>query len=347
MAGAALAAGPLLASCSKESNQLVFQNWTNYIDPAILTSFRDQTGINVSYQTYVSNDELARRLVLASAPRRGGRGGTSYDLIVPSENFVRQFLEQDRLQEIDAGSLSNIGNLQPEFRHEGFDPGNRYTIPWATGTTGIGYDTTALDKPPDWSIFLDETYKGKMTILDEVRDAYGAALFSLGKDANTTSPADINAATDQLIKMKAVIKAFDSAGYIDGLANGTLVAAHAYSGDLLQAKAKNPKLDFVLPDAGALRWVDSLAVPVDAPSEDAAAKFMNFYLEAEISAKNSNFIQYDTANQAAVPMLDPAVKDNPIIFPPPDVLDRLSFTVDLGPDTEKLYAEGWKQVQGA
>lgn len=347
LAGAAFAAGPVLAACSKDTNQLVFQNWTDYIDPAILTAFRSQTGISVSYQTYVSNDELARRLVLASAPRRGGRGGTSFDLIVPSENFVRQFVEQGRLQEIDAGALSNIGNLQPAFRHEGFDEGNRYTIPWATGTTGIGYDTSVFDRPPDYSVFLDERYQGKMTMLDEERDAYGAALFSLGKDPNTTVPSEIDAATDQLIKMKGVIKAFDSSGYIDGLANGSLVAAHAYSGDLLQAKARNPKLDFVLPEAGALRWVDSLAVPVDAASEDNAKTFMDFYLQAEISAQNSNFIKYDTANQAAVPMLDPAVKDDPVIFPPPDVLDRLSFTVDLGPDIEKLYADGWKRVQGA
>lgn len=347
-AGAAFALAPILAACTQESNQLAFQNWTDYIAPSVLQDFTSQTGIIVSYQTYVSNDELAKRLLLASAPRRGGRTGTTFDLIVPSENFVRQFLELDLLQPIDADtSLSNIGNLAPQFRDEGFDPGNQYTIPWATGTTGIGYDTTAFNAPPDWSVFLDEQYQGKMTLLDEIRDAYGAALFSLGLDANTTSSSEIDQGTEQLIKMKAVIKAFDSATYMDGLANGDLVAAHAYSGDLLQAKAENPKLDFVLPEAGALRWVDSLAVPKDAPDKDNALTFMDFYLEAEVSAKNANVIQYDTGNQAATPFLDPAVKDNPVIFPPADVLDRLSFTAALGPDAEKLYAEGWARVQDA
>jgi putrescine transport system substrate-binding protein len=285
-------------------------------------------------------------LLLADAARRRGRASHTFDLIVPSDNFVRQFREQGLLQPIDTSKLTNIGNLAPAFRNEGFDPGNRYTIPWATGTTGIGYDTSVFSTPPDYSVFLDPKHKGKMTMLDETRDAYGASLFSLGKDPNTTSQADIDAATNQLIKMKTVIKGFDSTDYIQGLASGELVAAHAYNGDLLQAKESNPKLAFVLPAAGALRWVDSLAVPVDAPGVEDALTFMNYYLEAAISAKNSDFIQYDTANEAAQPLLSPAVRNNTVIFPTAAELARLEFTVDLGGD-ERLYAEGWKKVQQA
>ncbi len=267
--------------------------------------------------------------------------------MVPSENFVRAFRERALLQEIDAGDkLENIGNLRPEFRKGGVDPGNRYTIPWATGTTGIGYDATVITEPPDWTVFLDERFKGRMTILAEIRDAFAAALLSLGKDPNTTSPADIDAATGQLIKMKAVIRGFDSATYLEGLANGELVAAHAYSGDLLQAKERNPKLQFVLPAQGAMRWVDSLAVPTDAPHTDNALAFMDFYLRPDVSARVSNFIRYYTANGAATDLLDPSVRNDPVIFPPPEVLDRLSFTVDLG-EHERLYTEAWKKVQAA
>ncbi len=351
-AGLAVAAAPLLAACSEHSIEgsdvLTFENWTNYIDPAVLTAFKAQSGISVAYNTYVSNDELARTLNLANVPRRGGREGHTFDLMVPSDNFVRSFVQQDLLEKIDAGTkLKNIGNLQPEFRKEGFDPGNVYTIPWATGTTGIGYDTSVFSSPPDWTVFLDDRYKGKMTMLAEIRDAFGASLLSLDKDPNATSSADIDAATQQLIKMKAVILAFDSTNYIDELAKGTLVAAHAYSGDLLQAKESNPKLDFVLPSQGALRWVDSLAVPVHAPNPDNSLTFMDFYLEPAVSAQVSNFIQYDTANAAAVSLLDAAVRDDPVIFPPADVLSRLSFTADLGSDVDKLYADGWSTVQGA
>jgi spermidine/putrescine-binding protein len=352
LVGVAAIAAPVLAACNDEmiegNDTLSFENWTNYIDPAILTAFRTQSGISTTYTTYTSNDDLTTRLLLADTPRRGGREGHTFDLMVPSENFVRKFIEQDLLETIDGSkNLKNIGNLQPEFRQEGFDPGNTYTIPWATGTTGIGYDSSVFSTPPDWTVFLDKKYQGHMTVLDEERDAYGAALLSLGKDPNATSAADIDAATQQLIAMKAVIRGFDSATYIEGLASGDLVAAHAYSGDLLQAKESNPKLEFVLPDQGALRWVDSLAVPVHAPQFDNAIAFMDFYLQGDISAQVANYVRYDTGNAAAVPLLDPDVANDPVIFPPQDVLDRLSFTADLGPDVEKLYADGWSQVQGA
>jgi len=344
MAGAAAVFAPALAACSTSSKQLTFQNWTNYIAPDLLKGFQTQTGIAVSYETYVSNDQLASRLLLANSARRGGRSSRTFDLMVPSDNFVRQFREQGLVEAIDPSDLTNLGNLDPAFRHEGFDPDNRYTVPWATGTTGIGYDTTVFSTPPDYTVFLDDRYRGKMTMLDEVRDAYGAALFSLGFSPNTTSAAEINAATNQLIRMKKVIKGFDSTNYLQGLASGELVAAHAYNGDLLQAKETNPKLAFVLPAAGALRWVDSLAVPVHAPSPANAVTFMNYYLQAKVSASNSNFIRYDTGNQAALPLLDPAVRDNPVIFPPAAELAKLQFTVDLGGD-ERLYTEGWRKVQ--
>jgi len=343
VAGAALLAAPLLEACSRGQQQLLFQNWTDYIDPSILVTFQQQEGITASYQTYVSNDELQRRLVSATAGRRRGRTGVTFDLMVPSENFVRRFHELGLLEPVNAGTLSNIGNLDPAFRTQGFDPGNTYTIPWATGTTGIGYDRTVVKEPPDWTVFGDDRYKGRMTVLDEERDAFGAALLSLGLDPNTTSQQEIDAARDQLLKWKGVIKGFDS-DYQSALADGTIVLAHAYSGDVLQAKATNPDLEFVLPKQGGLRWVDSLAVPVDASHLDSARTFMNFYLQPEISAANANAIRYDTANKAAVPLLDPDVRNDPVIFPPPDVLARLSFTADLGPDIEALYAKAWAQV---
>jgi putrescine transport system substrate-binding protein len=347
IAGLGAAAAPLLAACSREAKRLAFLNWTNYIDPNTISRFENENGIDVTYQTYVSNDELERILIQATRPRRGGRTGASFDLMVPSDDFVRLFKDLSLLEEIDTAKLQNIGNLSPAFRNEGFDPGNRHTIPWATGTTGIGYDATILTEPPDWNVFLETRFAGKMTILAEMRDAFAAGLFSLGLDPNTTSQADIDAARDRLIEMKAVIRGFDSTSYLDDLANGSLVAAQAYSGDLLQAKARNPKLGFVIPSAGGGRWVDSLAVPVDAPQPDHALTFMDFYLRPEISAEVGNFIQYDTGNAAAFDLLDATIQANPVIFPPPDVLDRVVFTADLGSEVEARYAADWKQVQAA
>jgi spermidine/putrescine-binding protein len=259
---------------------------------------------------------------------------------------VQRFRRLDLIQELDLDALGNLGNLRPEFREASFDPGNRFTVPWATGTTGIGYDATLLPEPPSYDIFLSQEFAGRMTILEEIRDAFGLALFSLGLDPNTRSAADVDAAADRLIELKGVIRGFDSTRYLEDLASGDLVVAHAYSSDLLLAKEQNPNLEFVLPEAGALRWVDLLAVPADAPHADNAHRFIDFYLQPEVSAEVMTEVQVDTGNLAALDLAEPAVLQNPVIFPPANVLGRLAFTADLG-DDEKLYTDAWERVQSA
>ena len=345
--GAVAWLAPLLAACSNGSEKrLVFLNWQDYIDPTILTDFTGRTGLPVTYETYASNDELARRLRLASVGRRRGREGSSFDLIVPSDNLLRRLHEADMLQTLDTSAVTNLDNLDPAFRKEPFDPGNRFSVPWATGTTGIGYDSRVFSAAPDWTVFLDQTYAGKMTILDEMRDAFALALFSQGQDPNTRDPGAIDAAADQLIAMEQAGAAFDSATYLDRLANGDLTVAHAYSTDLLQARERNPNLAYVVPEQGGLRWIDSLCIPDGAPDPDAANRFANYYLEPEVSATNAVANKVDTGNAAAREFIPQEILEDPAVFPPQDVLARLVFTEDLGED-EKLYEEAWGRVKTA
>jgi spermidine/putrescine transport system substrate-binding protein len=344
VAGAAVWLAPLLASCSDPSDsRLVFLNWQDYIDPTILDDFSDETGLGVTYETYASNDELKRRLVLAAAARRRGRQGTTFDLIVPSENLLTELRSVDGLQELDTSIVVGTGNLAEEFRREPFDPGNRFSVPWATGTTGIGYDRTVFDEPPDWNVFLDPS-RGAMTILDETRDAFGAALFALGEDPNTTDPATIDAAAEFLIEAKAVIAGFDSATYSDRLASGELVCAEAYSSDVKLGQRENPDLGFVIPAQGGLRWIDSLCVPVEAANAEGANRFIEFYLQPEISATNAVASQVDTGNEAAKEFIPLDVLDDPVIFPPAETLVTLRFTEDLG-EANGLYDEAWARVK--
>ncbi len=346
---AVLASGPLLAACSGvgDADRLSFLNWQDYIAPGTIPRFERETGLDVTYQTYASNDELEGLMIQAQRPRRGGRTGTTYDLIVPSDNFVRRFRRLELLEELDRSELGNLMNLRPELTESGFDPGNRYTVPWATGTTGIAYDSVTFAEPPGWEVFLDPRYTGQMTLLEEIRDAFAAGLFSLGLDPNTTSAEEIDRAADRLIEMKGVIRGFDSVTYVDGLALGELVAAEAYSSDFLQAQELNPDLAYTIPDEGGLRWVDSMAVPADAPHDGNGERFMNFYLERDVAAEVANVVRVDTGNAAAEELLDASLLEDPVIFPPPEVLALVSFTADLGEEVEALYREAWARVQSA
>lgn len=344
--GASLWLAPLLAACSDPSaDKLVFLNWQDYIDPALLDDFADESGLAVTYETYSSNDELSDRLVLAEASRRRGRESETFDLIVPSDNLLTALRARDALLELDTGIVTSLGNLAREFRQEPFDPGNRVSVPWASGTTGIGYDTTVFDEPPGWEVFQDTSVSGAMTMLAESRDAYAAALFALGEDPNTTDPAVVDAATAWLVDASSVIAGFDSATYLDRLADGEVVCAHAYSSDVLLARERNADLAYTVPEEGGLRWIDSLCIPVDAANPDGANRFIEFYLGPQVSAANAVAAQVDTGNEAAREFIPQDVLDDPVIFPPAAEAERLVFVEDLG-EANELYAAGWDTVPG-
>jgi spermidine/putrescine transport system substrate-binding protein len=345
--GVLVGAAPLLSACTdpEDVDRLSFLNWTDYIAPRTLQNFENDTGVSVTYETYTSNDELRRRLEQAGRIRRGGRSGSTFDLIVPSDNFVREFRDDDLIQELDHDRIANLENIEAEFRDQSYDPGNRYSVPWATGTTGIAYNTEEFDEPPGYDVFLDPAVRNRATMLDETRDAYAAALFSLGLDPNTRRAGEVERATDRLLDMKGVITGFESGDYWERLAAGDTVVAQAYSSDFQLARERSRNLAFTLPDAGALRWVDSLAIPTDAPRRAAAEEFIGYYLRPEVSAAVSRYVQVDTANAPARALLPAQLLEDPVVFPSGDVLDRLVFTQFLG-DDEELYADGWDEVRG-
>jgi spermidine/putrescine-binding protein len=344
---AASASGTLaqfLTACDRsEPLKLSFLNWQDYIGDATLRDFEAATNIAVSYQTYPSNDRLEWLLNTGASVRRGGRRGESYDLCVPSNDVIPKFYRAGLLQDLDLGKLTGLENLRADVLNLPFDPENKFTIPWATGTTGIAYDSAVFVVPPDWTVFLDAQHAGKMTILDDSHDAIAMALLSLEKDPNSTDEADINAAADQLIVMGKQA-AFNSETYLRELAAGNLVAAQAFSSDFVIAKDQNPGLEFVLPVQGATRWIDSLVIPARAPRPGRAHEFMSFFLDGENAAGVSAGAKVDTGNAAAYDLLPSDVRNNPVIFPPSDVLAKLPFLNDLG-DAQTRYDAAWQRVK--
>lgn len=349
LSGAAvLGLSTVLPACSTTSESRVsFLNWQDYIDPTLLTDFTAKSGLTVGYETYASNDALFERLIAAGVTRKGGRKTTTFDLIVPSENLFRRLRNADALQTLDSTVVTEalLGSLLPQMRSLPADPGNRYSVPWAIGMTGIGYDTSVFPEPPAWDVFLDAAHAGKMSLLDERREAFAAALFSLGQSPNATDAATITAAKDQLGKMKANVS-FNSETYLDDLASGKLVAAQAFNTDVLQARRKNPKLAFVVPKAGGTRWVDLLCIPADAPNSAGANKLIAFYLDPKVSAANATYNLVATGNLAARAFVPKEVLDDPAVYPSDEVAKTLVFLEDLG-ESEALYDTAWEALKKA
>ncbi len=321
-----------------------FLNWQDYIDPEILTRFTDKTDLEVGYETYESNDELERRLTAASVTRKGGRKTTSFDLIVPSDHLFSRLRGGNALQKLDSAIVTGalLGGLDPRLRDQATDPGNDYSIPWATGTTGIGYDTTVFPEPPTWEVFADATYAGKMSLLNETREAFAAALFTLGEDPNTTDPTVIDEA-ERTLGAWLDNAELNAATYLEDLAEGRLVVAQGFNTDVLQAAQRNPDLAFTIPAAGGTVWTDLLCIPADAPNPDGANELVAFYLDPEISAMNAARNQVATGNVAAQKLLDPSLLANPAIYPPASVQATLATLRNLG-DAEDLYDSAWQRL---
>jgi spermidine/putrescine transport system substrate-binding protein len=335
--GGSASTTPPTFSNKPEAKVLNFYNWTDYIADDTIPNFQKETGIKVTYDNYSSNDDLFSKMKL---------GSSGFDLIVPTDAFVVKMKHADLLQALDLSLIPNVKNLDPRFRNAAYDPGNQYSIPWQWGTTGIGFDKTKVGgSVTDWDAFQLPAVAGKSSYLDEARDAFAMALFALKKDPNTLDSSALDDAQKYLIDLKKKVKSITS-DYQDPLKSGELLLCQAYSGDVFTIQVDNKKIDYVIPTSGAFSWVDSMCIPKGAPHPKNAEMFMNYILEPKVGAALTNFVNYGSPNKAAEPFINKDIRDNPLIYPPADVLAKLPFQKDLG-EAEIAYADRWDKVKTA
>jgi putrescine transport system substrate-binding protein len=308
-------------------------NWSDYIEPTVLEAFTKETGIEVNYEVMDSNELLETKLLA---------GRTGYDVVVPSASFLARQIKAGIYQKLDKSKLTNLKNLDPDItkKLEVFDPGNEHAVNYMWGTSGVAYNEEAIkaampDAPVDsFAMFWDPKVISKfakcgVSVLDAPSEVVGTVLIYLGRDANSEKPEDLAAAEKVLLSVRPYIRTINSAPYIEQLANGEVCLVLGWSGDVLQAKsraeeAKKPfTIKYNIPKEGAVMFFDNMAIPADASHVKNAHIFIDYMLRAEVAAKNSNFISFANSNAASWPMVDPAVKDNPGIFPTADVMPKL------------------------
>jgi len=343
-------------AANAQNKQLNIYNWAEYTAQDTIPGFERQTDIRVQYDTYDSNDTLQARLLT---------GNSGYDIVVPSTHYAARQLQAGMFQKLDKSMIPNWSNLDPDIMAllTSVDPNNEYLVPWGYGTNALGFNVTRAKqilgddaKLNDWSILFDPE-KAKqfqscgISVLDEAAQVFPAVLHYMGKDPNSSDPADYRAAMEVLKQIRPYIRQFSSSGYIDELASGDLCLVYAFSGDVLIAadraqQANRPyEIDFFLPDDGAPAWFDTMAVPADAPNPQAAFMFINYFNEAEVSAAITNDMFYPNANKAARDFVIPAVANNPAIYPPPEVASKL-FVIEAQPlDIQRLQTRLWSELK--
>ena len=318
---------------ASEAKVVHVYNWSDYIDPAVLEKFTAETGIEVRYDVFDSNEVLETKLLT---------GHSGYDVVVPSAYFLERQIKAGVFRPLDRSKLPNLANIDPEIARfaAAHDPGNEHSVVYMWGTTGIGYDAGKVKAiMPDaavdsWAFVFDPQVISRfkdcgVSVLDDPTDMVATMLLWLGKDPNSENEADLKLAEEKLLAIRPYIRTIHSSQYIDDLANGEVCVVVGYSGDVLQAAdrakeaGKTHEIAYSIPREGALMWFDTLAIPADAPHPDTALVLIDYLMRPDVAAANSNFVYYASANQAAIPLLEPELRDDPSIYPPPDVKSRL------------------------
>jgi spermidine/putrescine transport system substrate-binding protein len=324
------------ASAAETAPVLKVYNWDTYIDPEILTSFEEKFGVTVDYLIYDNDGDMVEELQA---------GNTSYDLVVPSDFNVSILRSEGLLAPLDKTTIPNARNLDPTFVSPVFDPGNRYCMPYQWGTVGIGYNLAATGREiTSWADFFDPAFAGRVAMLDDQRTTLGVALLILGYSPNTTNPQYIAEATDFLVSQAGQVGAYTGDDAQDLLNLGEFDMVVEWSGDIFQLMEKNEDIRYVIPEEGSLIWTDNMCIPATAPHKALAEQFINYILEPEIGAQLSNYTQYGTPNATSLPYIDQELLNDPAIYPPASVRERLFFQVDVSLAATQLYDQAWTEI---
>jgi spermidine/putrescine transport system substrate-binding protein len=338
-ASAAATEAPASAAATeapKSEGELNVLAWAGEVPDSTVAAFEKATGVKVTLDTFDSNESMIAKLA---------GGATGYDVVEPSQYAVQIAAKQGLIVELDQARLPSIGNLGKAFRENSYDTGNKYSLPYIWGTTGFAYnDQCVTTAPTSWKVLFEDTYKGKMYMLDNMLAAYIAGLQVNGFGANSTDPAEIEKATQTLIDQRPLLAGYNSTNFADLLGSGDACVAEAWSGSVAQVASTNAHVHFVLPDEGGTMWVDGYSIVKDAPHPNAAYQWLEYNLQPDVAANVVKEGGTASAVEAANSLIDPAILGNSAIYPSADKLQNADFILDTG-DATKLYQDGWTKVK--
>lgn len=331
---------PFGAGHAREPRKIVVYNWTEYIPENAIEAFTQKTGIEVDYQTYTSNEEMYARVK--------SQKGEGIDIIVPSTYYISRMQKEGLLQALDLRRIYNFNQLDPTLLNRPFDPGNKFSLPYLWGSTGIAVNAEKIDPQgiSSWSDLWDKQWAGQVMLTDDVREVFHIALALSGYSTNTQDRYELNSAFRRLKELMPRISTIegDSPGkaYLIGKADIGMI----WSGEAVQAKAENYAIEYIYPKEGAVLWMDSFAIPIGSKKVYEAHQFIDFMLDIETAADSVEELGYATANVMARGNLPEAVRDNPIIFPDTELVAQGEFQEDLDKETTQLLGNYWQYLRG-
>ncbi len=335
-----------LEGCAPKKKSINFYNWDTYIGKTTLADFETQTGVGVKMSIFATNDELFAKMKT---------GNSGYDVIVPSNDFVTRLSQADLLLPLDHAQLPNLKNIDPAFLNPAYDPGRKFSVPYTWLVLGIGYRKSKMKDmgngnmvPDSWKWVMDsDLYKGKIALLSEAGDMVRLAAKYLGHSVNGVTPEMVNQIEQMLTKQKPNILKFHNDDGQDLLVAGDVDIVVEYNGDIAQVMAedKNHDLDFVIPKEGSQINSDTWCIPKDAPNPVEAHAFLNYMMDAKVGAEIYKTIMYPAPNAAAKALMPDSYRNNPVIFPPADIMAKCEYAAFEGAEKAQLFEEAMTRVK--
>ncbi|MGR3495445.1 polyamine ABC transporter substrate-binding protein [Citreimonas sp.] len=345
-----------LAAGAASAQEVRVYNWSDYIDEELLTKFEEETGIDLIYDVFDSNEVLETKMLA---------GGSGYDVVVPTGTFLQRQIQAGAFQPLDKSQLPNLDNMWDtiEERTAVYDPGNEYSINYMWGTTGIGADVNKVtdilgeDAPLDSLdlIFdpenMEQLAECGVMFLDAPTEMIPAALTYAGLDPDRKDEEALAAAEEVLMAVRPYVQKFHSSEYINALANGDICVAFGWSGDILQARDRAAEAEngveivYNAPEEGALMWFDQMAIPVDAPNPEAAHTFLNFIMDAQNMAQATNYVYFANGNEASQEFLNEDVIGDTAIYPSAEALENLYTVTPFPPREQRDLTRMWTRVK--
>ena len=331
-------------------NVVMVYNAGEYIDPEVPKLFEEETGIKVIYDTFETNEEMYPVIQA---------GGVVYDAVCPSDYMIEKMMQNHLLQEVDFNNVPNIKEIGKDYMKmcEQFDPGNKYVVPYTTGTAGILYNKKMLDDlgvpyPTKWADLWNPKLKGEILMQDSVRGAFMVALKKEGHSMNTVSDAELDEALQDLIKQKPLVQAYVVDQVRDKMIGEEAAVGVIYSGEILYVQGElegtDVEIDYAIPEEGTNVWFDGWVIPWNAKHKENAEKWMDFLCRPDIAAKNFEYITYPTPNVGALALLDKSYTENKAVFPDmKEVLKKGEVYTYLGEENEAKYNNRWKILKAS
>ncbi len=323
------------------AEKLYVYNWTEYVPSTLLEQFTKETGIEVIYTTFDSNETMYSKLAFLQ-----GEGNDGYDVVFPSSYYVSKMAKEGMLEKLDKTKLSNFKYVSKALMGQSFDPNNDYSLPYVFGLTGIGVNKADIDPASitSWADLWKSEYKGIVQLMNDSREVFHMALLLEGKSPNTTNPQEIKMAYERLKTLVPNVAEFNSDSPEIPFLQGNTSVGMIWNGSAYLGKKQDPNLTFIYPKEGAIIWMDNYAIPKTAKNKEAAYKFIDFLLRPESAKVVMEKLGYSMPNEGVTTLLPKEMLEDKVLFPPKAELEKGIAQADVGNAIE-VYQKYWHQLK--